>query len=136
VVGLQDEPIRVELVLADIAAAGDGAVAAFVGLVRDHNAGRRVVGLAYHAWPEMALGELRKIEDRARAEHGATAVRIVHRTGDLAVGDVSVAIAVAAAHRAAALDACRFVIEALKRTVPIWKKERYADGSEAWIEGA
>jgi molybdopterin synthase catalytic subunit len=136
VVALQDEPIQVERLLDDLAADGDGAVAAFVGRVRDRSAGRPVVGLAYHAWPEMALDELRKIEQRVRDEHGATAVRIVHRTGELRVGEVSVAIAVAAAHRAAALDACRLAIETLKRTVPIWKKERYADGSEAWIHGA
>jgi molybdopterin synthase catalytic subunit len=136
VVALVADPIALERLLADLAAESDGAVALFVGLVRERNAGRRVVALTYDAWPEMALAELETIEREARAEHGATAARIVHRTGELGVGEVSVAIAVAAEHRAAAFAACRFAIEALKRRVPIWKKERYDDGSEAWIEGA
>lgn len=135
-VALVDEPIAVERLLADLAAESDGAVALFLGTVRDRNAGRRVLGLAYHVWPEMALAELRKIEAEARASHGASAIRIVHRTGDLAVGEISVAIAVASPHRAQAFEACRFAIETLKRSVPIWKKERYDDGTEAWIEGA
>jgi len=136
VVALQSDPIRLERVLDGLAADGDGAVAVFLGTVRDRNAGRPVVGLTYHAWPEMALAELGKIEAQACASHGASTVRIVHRTGDLDVGEISVAIAVASAHRAQAFDACRFAIETLKRTVPIWKKERYADGSAAWIEGS
>ncbi len=135
-VALQDDPIRIERLFDGLAAHGDGAVAAFLGTVRERNLGRVVVGLTYHAWPEMALAELRKIEAETRERHGATAVRIVHRTGQLAVGEVSVAIVVASPHRGQAFDACRFAIETLKRTVPIWKKERYADGSEAWIEGS
>ena len=135
-VALVDEPIALEPLLCGLAAESDGAIAVFVGTVRDHNAGRRVCGLSYHAWPEMARAELARIEDEARAGHGARAIRIVHRTGDLAVGDISVAIAVAAPHREQAFAACRFAIETLKRTVPIWKKERYQDGTEAWIEGA
>jgi molybdopterin synthase catalytic subunit len=136
VVALVADPIAVERLLADLAAESDGALALFVGLVRERNAGRRVVALTYDAWAEMALSELETIEREARAEHGATALRIVHRTGRLVVGEVSVAIAVAAEHREAAFAACRFAIEALKRRVPIWKKERYDDGTEAWIEGA
>jgi len=136
VVALVADPIAVERLLADLAAESDGAVALFVGLVRERNAGRRVVALTYDAWPEMAISELETIEREALAAHGATAVRIVHRTGTLDVGEVSVAIAVAAQHRDAAFAACRFAIEALKHRVPIWKKERYDDGSEAWIEGA
>ncbi len=135
-VALVAEPIVVERLLAELAAESDGAVAAFVGIVRDRNAGRRVISLAYDAWPAMALAELEKIEHEAKATHGASAIRIVHRTGELAVGQVSVAIAVAAKHREPAFAACRFAIEALKRRVPIWKKERYDDGTEAWIEGA
>ena len=135
-VALVAEPIVVERLLADLAQESDGAVALFRGLVRDPNAGRRGVSLSDDAWPEMALAELEKIEREALQAHGARAIRIVHRTGELVVGQVSVAIAVAAGHREPAFAACRFAIEALKRRVPIWKKERYDDGTERWIEGA
>ncbi len=132
---LQTDPIRLEELLLAVAARGDGAVALFCGTVRDENRGRRVLSLEYQAYDEMARQEMERVGDEARARFPISRLAIVHRTGSLQVGDVSVAVAVAAAHRAEALEACRFVIDTLKRTVPIWKKETF-EGGEVWIEGA
>ena len=133
-VRVQHEPIDTPALTRSVQSAGDGAVALFLGTVRDHNDGRKVTGLEYSAYEEMALQELERVRDQAleRFEIGAAAV--VHRLGALELGAVSVAVAVAAPHRAAAFDACRFMIDTLKRTVPIWKKEAFEDG-EVWIEG-
>lgn len=133
-VRLQPEPIRVEDLVAEVRRDADGAVAVFVGTVRDHNAGRRVLFLEYEAYAGMAEAEMARIEREAIARFGVSRVAIVHRTGRLAIGEASVAIAVASAHRAPALDACRFAIDTLKATVPIWKKEHF-EGGEVWIEG-
>ncbi|HET7292815.1 MAG TPA: molybdenum cofactor biosynthesis protein MoaE [Vicinamibacteria bacterium] len=115
-------------------ASRDGALALFVGVVRDENAGRGVLRLEYEAYEEMALSEMEAIEREARRRWPITEIRIVHRLGSMAIGEASVAVAVAAPHRDEAFDACRFAIDTLKRTVPIWKKEFYADG-EVWLEG-
>lgn len=131
---LQSEPIDVAALLEDVRGDGDGAVALFVGTVRDRNAGRRVLELEYHAYGPMAEREMAKIEHEARASFGATRVVIAHRTGRLGVGEISVAIAAASPHRAPAMGACQFAIEALKEAVPIWKKEVF-EGGELWIEG-
>lgn len=133
-VRLQHEPIRVEDLVAGVRRDSDGAVALFLGTVRDHNAGRRVVRLEYFAYPEMAEGEMTRIADEATRRFGVSTVAIVHRIGSLDIGEVSVAIAVASAHRAHAVDACRFVIDTLKDKVPIWKKEHF-EGGTVWIEG-
>ena len=111
----------------------DGAVALFLGRVRVHNQGRRVLHLEYQAYAGMAESEMRKIADEARRRFPITVLALVHRTGRLEIGEVSVAVAVAAPHRGAAFDACRFAIDALKSTVPIWKKEVF-EGGEVWIE--
>ena len=132
---LQTEPIVVEPLLAGLRGDADGAVALFLGTVRDHNAGRSVRFLEYHAYPEMAEREMRRLADEARQRFEVSAIALVHRTGRLKIGEVSVGVAVAAAHRGAAMDACRWVIDALKKTVPIWKKE-YFEGGEGWIEGS
>lgn len=134
-VRLQDTPISVDELLAAVQSRANGAVALFLGTVRDHNRGRRVERLEYHAWAEMAESELRRLAARACERHAVSQVALAHRTGRLEIGEVSVAVAVGAAHRAAALDACRFLIDELKRSVPIWKKERF-EGGEVWIEGA
>jgi len=133
-VRLQREPIRVEDLVAEARGDADGAVALFLGTVRDHNTGRRVVGLEYFAYPEMAEREMTRIADEAIRRFGVSRIAIVHRLGSLDIGEVSVAIAVASAHRAQALDACRFVIDTLKDRVPIWKKEHF-EGGAAWVEG-
>jgi len=112
----------------------DGAFCLFVGVVRNENAGRAVLHLEYEAFEEMALGLMREIEDAALRSWPVTGVGIVHRLGRLEIGEASVAVAVASPHRAEAFEACRYAIDALKATVPIWKKEFYADGA-VWLEG-
>jgi molybdopterin synthase catalytic subunit len=133
-VRVEREPIDVARLLAFVQAPSLGGVALFLGTVRDHRAGRAVARLEYEAYPEMASSELRKIAEEARARFGVARVAVVHRTGRLEIGETSVAVAVGSEHRREALEACRFVIDTLKRTAPIWKREVYADGA-AWIEG-
>jgi molybdopterin synthase catalytic subunit len=112
----------------------DGAVCVFTGVVRDTNAGRRVRFLEYESYEEMALGQMRELAAEARARWPVSDVRLVHRLGRLGIGEASVAVAVASPHRAEAFEACRFLIDALKRQVPIWKKE-YFEGGACWVEG-
>ena len=116
------------------AGAADGALCLFVGLVRDHHHGRRVLRLEYEAYEEMALPLVERIESEARARWPVDAVRIVHRLGPLEIGEASVAVAVASPHREEAFAACRWAIDTLKATVPIWKKEYGEDGA-VWMEG-
>ncbi len=110
-----------------------GGVASFVGLVRDHHEGRPVVGIEYTAYEEMAESVCRAIVAEAEA---CWPVRIAlrHRLGELAVGDAAVAVVAAGAHRDEAFASCRYVIEEVKRRVPIWKRERFRDGTEAWVD--
>lgn len=131
---VQHEPIDGQALIRSVRTDRDGAVALFLGTVRDHTEGRSVTGLRYSAYEEMALQELERVRDQALEQFEITRVAVVHRLGALEIGATSVAVAVAAPHRAAAFDACRFMIDTLKRTVPIWKKETFEDG-EAWIEG-
>lgn len=133
-ISLQDEPIRVDELIEKVQGDGDGAVALFLGTVRDNNMDRRVLGLEYHAYPEMARSEMIRLVNDARERFEVSRIGLVHRTGRLEIGEVSVAIAVAAPHRDAAFQACRHVIDTLKETVPIWKKE-FFEGGEVWIEG-
>jgi molybdopterin synthase catalytic subunit len=135
VIRLQPEPIAVDELLEAVRGDGDGAVALFVGTVRDHNAGERVRFLEYEAYDGMARAEMARIAADAVATFEISRVAIAHRTGRLEIGEASVVVAVASAHRAAAMDACRSVIDTLKRTVPIWKREHF-EGGAVWIEGA
>jgi molybdopterin synthase catalytic subunit len=112
----------------------DGALALFVGVVRNTNAGRGVLHLEYEAYEEMAKSELDAIEAEARRRWPIRELRIVHRLGRMEIGEASVAVAATSAHRAEAFEACRFAIDTLKKTAPIWKREFYADG-EVWLEG-
>ena len=125
-------PIDVAAVTAAVAHPRAGATVTFLGTTRDHNDGRRVIRLEYEAYPEMALAEMRKIGDRARERWHIEQIAIVHRIGVVPIGEASVAIAVSAAHRAAAFEACHFAIDRLKEVVPIWKKEHF-EGGEIWI---
>jgi len=134
VIRIQSGPIDVAALLASVGSEADGAVASFVGIVRNENAGHRVLFLEYEAYAGMAEREMEAIATEARDRFGVSRVAVVHRVGRLEVGEASVAIAVAAPHRAAALEACRFVIDTLKRTVPIWKRE-HVEGGAVWIEG-
>jgi molybdopterin synthase catalytic subunit len=129
------EPIDLAALVAGVSHAGAGAVASFVGAVRDVNDGTAVVGIDYEAYGPMADRELAVILDEAAARWPGARPTARHRVGYLAVGDVSVAVAVSAPHRAAAFDACRYVVEELKRRAPVWKREHYADGRRAWVDG-
>ncbi len=132
-VRLQEEPIRIEELIAEVRSDEAGAVALFVGTVRSSNRGRGVLHLEYEAYPEMAEREMQKIADEAAARWPGTRVAIAHRTGCLQIGEAAVVIVAAAPHRAEAFEACRYAIDRLKQTVPIWKKEVATDG-EYWVD--
>lgn len=112
----------------------DGAVVVFDGIVRNHSRGRRTLYLEYEAYEEMALGQMRELAAQARERFAIRQVTMVHRLGRLEIGETSVLIVVAAAHRGAAYDASRWLIDTLKQIVPIWKKEVFADGA-VWAAG-
>lgn len=112
----------------------DGAIVLFDGIVRDNSRGRRTLYLEYEAYEEMALAKLRELADEATQRFTIRNVALVHRLGHLDIGESSVLVAVFSAHRAAAFDACRWLIDTLKRTVPIWKKEFFEDGA-IWADG-
>ena len=129
------EPLDVPRLLAEAARPDCGAVALFLGTTRDHHEGRRVVRLAYEAYPAMALPALESLERQAVERFGVAVCRIVHRLGEVPLAEASVAVVVAAAHRGPAFDACRWAMDELKRSAPIWKKEIYEGGGERWVEG-
>ncbi len=112
----------------------DGAAVVFDGVVRNHTRGRRTLFLDYEAYEDMALKQMEGLAEQAMRQFGVRDVQIVHRLGRLEIGETSVLILVASAHRAAAFDACRWLIDTLKRTVPIWKKEYFEDGA-VWADG-
>ncbi len=119
----------------DLAAEAAGALVTFEGRVRNENEGRSVVGLEYEAYETLALREGEAVMGEAAKRFPILRARCVHRVGELAVGDVAVWVGVMASHRAEAFDACRFIIDEVKARVPIWKKEHYAEGASAWLEG-
>ena len=121
--------------VAAVSHAGAGAVATFVGVVRDLNLGAAVTGIEYEAYAPMADRELRAILAEAESRWPGVRASAAHRTGYLAVGQPSVAVAASSPHRAPAFDACRYVVEELKRRVPVWKREHYADGRREWVDG-
>ena len=141
--GSMDEPLRAELVddpidlnqvLATVSGPSRGAVVFFLGTVRDHHAGRSVGKLTYSAYRSMAQDGLRRIVEDLEASAPGLRAAIVHRLGDVPVGEASVAIAVASPHRAAAYDASRTALERLKTEIPIWKREHYTEGPPVWRE--
>jgi molybdopterin synthase catalytic subunit len=129
-----DRPIDPAALLREVASPSNGAAVVFVGTVRELNEDRDVTALDYRAYVPMAERELAAIVHEAEAKWAPGVVICEHRLGQLALGDVSVAIVAAHPHRAQAFDACRYVIEQLKQRVPIWKREHYADGERAWVE--
>ncbi len=133
-VAMVTAPIDVAALLAVAQAPGVGAVSLFLGTVRDLNDGRAVSGMDYEAYEAMAESELRAIALETCARIPGLRLVVEHRTGALAIGDASVAIVAAHAHRAQAMDGAREVIEALKRRVPIWKREHYLSGERTWID--
>lgn len=131
---LTSKAIDVPALAREVAADDRGAVSIFLGTVRNSNEGRAVSGIDYSAYDAMAAAEMTRIVEEAIERFRGVAIVLEHRTGTLHVGDVSVAIACAHAHRAPALDANRYVIEELKRRVPIWKREHYLDGTSEWVD--
>ncbi len=130
---LHGAPLDLEALHATVRRSDRGAVATFVGQVRDHHAGRVVTSLSYSAYGPMAERICQEILTEAEGRW-SVAVALAHRIGSLDVGDDAVAVVVAAAHRSEAFEACRWVIEEVKQRVPIWKRERYADGTESWVD--
>jgi molybdopterin synthase catalytic subunit/molybdopterin converting factor small subunit len=129
-----DRAIDTQALLKGIKQPDDGAAVVFEGVVRNHTRGRRTLYLDYEAYPEMALKQMELLARQALSKFPIRDVAIAHRLGRLQIGETSVAIVVAAAHRAAAFEACRWLIDTLKRTVPIWKKEYFEDGA-VWADG-
>ncbi|MGZ6256807.1 MAG: molybdenum cofactor biosynthesis protein [Candidatus Limnocylindria bacterium] len=135
--GLTDGVIDVRTLEAAVASSGHGALVTFVGRARDRaDDGREVLELEYEAYPEMATDVLAEIVGEAEGRWVGCAVAVIHRVGPVPIGEAAVAIVAAAAHRSEAYDASRFVIEAIKERLPIWKRERFADGSEWKRPGA
>jgi MoaE-MoaD fusion protein len=133
VVALREEPLDPNAIADRIRGVDEGALVIFEGIVRVHSRGKQVRALVYEAYGSMAQRQMEQIADEARRRWPLLDLAIVHRTGTLQVGEVSVVIAVAASHRGEAFDACEWLIDELKHTVPIWKKEVYTEG-EAWID--
>ncbi len=135
-VRLSSEPLSVDDALAFIADPGAGGTCVFVGTVRDRSDAGDVTGLHYEAWGDLATERLREIAAEMLDRWPLRRVAILHRTGDLAVGDASVVVACSAPHRAEAFEACRHGIERLKEDVPIWKKEGLVSGDARWVMGS
>ena len=127
-------PIETAEIVAQLKGPPDGAVVVFEGIVRNHSAGRATLYLEYEAYESMAIAKMREIGAEMREKFTIRRFAMIHRLGRLEIGETSVLIVVCSAHRGAAFDACRFGIDTLKRSVPIWKKEFFRDGA-AWAEG-
>ncbi|UCC26351.1 MAG: molybdenum cofactor biosynthesis protein MoaE [Gemmatimonadales bacterium] len=132
---ITSEPLRVEDLLGEAPAPSDGARVVFVGVVRDHAEGRPVRGMRYEGYEPMAAEVLRAIVEEAEERHDVGAVSALHRLGELEIGEASVAILVSGPHRDDAYRASRYVIEEIKRRLPVWKHEHFADGSARWVPG-
>ena len=131
---LTEQPIRLDPLIDQVRAPDRGGIAIFLGLVRDHHQGKGVLGLDYSAYGPMAEAVTAEIIREAESREPRAAVAVQHRIGALTIGDTAVAVVAAAAHRGAAFDACRYVIEELKKRVPVWKREMYVDGSVEWVD--
>jgi molybdopterin synthase catalytic subunit len=129
---LTDDPIDMQSMIAGVMRPSDGALALFAGVVRDHHEGKAVTEIHYEAYRPMAEKEMTRIVADVSSRFPAARIRAVHRLGLLRVGEASIVIACSSSHRAEAFDACREVIERVKETVPIWKKERGPEGEE-WV---
>ncbi len=129
---ISDTPLDIMACIGQVTGPASGGVDVFIGTVRDATQGKPVLRLAFEAYDSMALREMRKIAEQILERWPVQAVAMHHRTGVLQVGEVAVVIAVSAVHRAAAFEACRYAIDTLKQSVPIWKKEIFEDG-EVWV---
>jgi molybdopterin synthase catalytic subunit len=131
---LVQKPIDIPALVGEVRADQDGAIVTFDGFVRNQSHGRPTLYLDYEAYEPMALAKMKEIGQLLHEKYAIHRVSMVHRLGRLQIGETSVFIAISAPHRAAAFDACRFAIDTLKRTVPIWKKEYFEDGA-IWADG-
>lgn len=132
-VAIHSRPIDLAALQATVAGADVGAISVFVGTVRNTNGGRSVTGIEYSAYDAMAVRELTHVADETEAEFAGVRIAVEHRVGELGIGDASVVVVSAHAHRRMAMDACHQVIEELKKRVPIWKCEHYVDGTREWV---
>jgi molybdopterin synthase catalytic subunit len=132
---LRSGPLSADELLAAVSDPAAGGIAMFAGAVRDTDHSRAVARLSYSAHPS-AADELRRVAEKVAADFDVIALAAVHRVGDLEIGDLAVVVAVACAHRAAAFEACRALIDRLKHEVPIWKHQRFQDGSDEWVGSA
>lgn len=130
---LSQQPLDARALEREVRTDRDGAVVTFAGVTRDHHDGAAVRHLAYEAYPDMAHAEMERILAEAAAEFAIGRVRVAHRLGSVPVGEASVVVVVAAEHRAAAFDACRWIMDRLKARVPIFKRETLADGGARWV---
>jgi MoaE-MoaD fusion protein len=133
-VRITHDPIDTPSIVEQLKQPQDGAAVVFEGIVRNHSRGRQTLFLQYEAYEAMAAKQLEDLTAQARAQFPIDDIAVVHRLGRIEIGETSVLIVVVSAHRAAAFDACRWLIDTLKKTVPIWKKEHFADGA-IWADG-
>lgn len=131
-VAISEDPLSVTEVLDSLEDASAGGLVLFVGRVRDHDQGQGVTGLSYSAHPS-ALSRLEEVCDRIAQQYDVTGVAAVHRVGDLEIGDLAVVVATTAGHRGSSFEASRALIDTLKAEVPIWKHQRFVDGSDEWV---
>jgi molybdopterin synthase catalytic subunit len=131
-VALRDEPLRIDEVVDALGDDASGGLTLFVGRVRDHDGGKGVVGLDYTAHPS-ALDRLREVCEKVATTYDVHGVAAIHRVGTLAIGDLAVVVATTSAHRGTSFDASRDLIDTLKAEVPIWKHQRFGDGTEEWV---
>lgn len=131
---LNRSPIDLKVIVGGLASEGAGAVATFEGIVRaETRDGVALAALDYHAYEEMAAEQMAAIRDQACTLFEIVDASIVHRLGQLKIGEASIAVAVSAAHRVAAFDACRWIVDAVKKDVPIWKQDQWSDGANSWV---
>lgn len=131
-VAISDQPLSVTEVLDSLEDGTAGGLVLFVGRVRDHDRGQGVTGLSYSAHPS-ALERLQEVCDRVAQDHDVTGIAAVHRVGDLEIGDLAVVVATTSGHRGSSFEASRALIDTLKAEVPIWKHQRFSDGSDEWV---
>jgi molybdopterin synthase catalytic subunit len=132
VVALTLNPIDIEAVIAKLITPASGGVNVFIGTTRNHSHGREVTLLEYEAFEPMAIELMADLERRAREQWPLHGVVLVHRLGKVSIGEASVVVGVSASHRKEAFEACRFLIDSLKKEVPVWKREHFADGTVEW----
>ena len=136
IIELTREPLQLESILRRVENPDCGAVVTFLGVVRKHHHGREVLRLDYTAYEAMALAQMRRLGEELRERWPLHKVAIVHRLGTLEVGEASIALVLSLAHRQEGFEALRHAIDTFKQTVPIWKKEHFADGEARWVEGS